>query len=136
MDCRFCKEGEPELLDADGVRLAATRVIGDCWVVICLDDAYWAHAVDDTWIPCARKAAEEHAIVVRLPHTADGVVITLRDFIWRAGEGCKKTRCQVDAFGDQYLDVCDDGTNETETREFAFNRFYSSEAVLDEKEGE
>jgi len=73
MDCRFCKEDEPVLLDADGVRLAATRVVGDCWVDICLDDAYWAHAVDDTWMPCARKAAEEHAIVDKLPKTADGV---------------------------------------------------------------
>ena len=65
--CKSCDEGdEPVLLDIDGVRCCVGGNAG-CW----------AHAHEDDWWPCQRKAAEEHAMVQCLPD----VVINLRRFV-------------------------------------------------------
>ena len=56
MYCHWCDDDEPQLLDIDGVRgdVSGSKVV--CW----------AHAYEDDWWPCQRKAAEEHAEVERL----------------------------------------------------------------------
>ncbi len=57
MWCKSCEEGDvPHVLDIDGLRAANTGKEG-----------VWAHAYEDDWWPCQRKAAEEHAIVGKLP---------------------------------------------------------------------
>ena len=62
MPCTSCDEGnEPHLLDIDGVRCSVSGTPG-CW----------GHAYEDDWWPCQRKAAEEHAIIDKLPKDADG----------------------------------------------------------------
>ncbi len=53
MYCKSCSEGdEPVLLDVDGVLCSVSGEPG-CW----------GHSYEDTWWPCQRKAAEEHAVV-------------------------------------------------------------------------
>lgn len=73
MWCKSCDEGdEPNVLDIDGVRSSISGTPG-CW----------AHAYEDDWWPCQRKAAEEHAIVDKLPKTKDGVsVVPGEDVVW------------------------------------------------------
>ncbi len=57
MFCKWCDEGnEPAVLDVDGVLSSVSGNPG-CW----------CHSEGDSWWPCYRKAAEEHAIVAKLP---------------------------------------------------------------------
>lgn len=59
--CRWCDAGdEPTVLDRDGV---SSSISGQPGV--------WAHAYEDSWWPCQRKAAEEHAEVERLRRSED-----------------------------------------------------------------
>lgn len=56
MDCKWCDAGdEPSVLDRDGVQVEISGQPG-----------LWAHAHEDSWWPCQRKAAEEHAEIERL----------------------------------------------------------------------
>lgn len=74
MWCKTCEEGDaPHVLDVDGVRSELSGKEG-----------VWAHAHEDNWWPCQRKAAEEHAIVDKLPKTADDVPVIVheRPVVW------------------------------------------------------
>ncbi len=54
--CKWCDAGdEPSVLDRDGVQVDISGQPG-----------LWAHAYEDSWWPCTRKAAEEHAEIERL----------------------------------------------------------------------
>ena len=53
--CKWCSTDEPSVLDQDGVQVAISGQPG-----------LWAHAYEDSWWPCTRKAAEEHAEIERL----------------------------------------------------------------------
>ncbi len=56
MNCPGCIGGnEPVLLDEDGVLCSVSGNPG-----------YWCHAYDGEWVPCDRKAVEEHAEIERL----------------------------------------------------------------------
>ena len=64
MDCEWCSAGsEPRLLDINGVLCN-----------ISANPGCWSHSFDDgwRWRFCLRKAAEEHAIIEKLPKNADG----------------------------------------------------------------
>lgn len=88
MDCEYCLLGdEPEVLDEDGVLSSITHKPGS-----------WAHGVNDDWVLCWRKAAEEHAEVVRLrtalapfataaPHMTCRKRDPVNEGIWRAPDG-------------------------------------------------
>ncbi len=76
MYCKWCNEGnEPVVLDIDGVLSSVSGTPG-CW----------GHNYEDTWWPCERKAAEEHAIVAKLPVTKDGVPVVPRMRVWLDAE--------------------------------------------------
>lgn len=58
MECPYCyQDSEPSLLNFDGVN---SELPGD--------PVYWGHAYEgeNDWWPCQRKAAEEHAALLRL----------------------------------------------------------------------
>ncbi len=60
--CKWCDKGdEPTVLDRDGVLSSISGQPG-----------LWAHAYEDNWWPCQRKAAEEHAILGRIEAAEKG----------------------------------------------------------------
>ena len=86
----------------------------------------------------ANKIAQLEAELERLylPWTEDNDRIGLHAFLWRTLPGGGKVRCQVDGIHESYLDVCDDGTSETESIHFGDSLLYRKEENLDKDQSD
>lgn len=90
MYCKWCNEGnEAALLDINGVRCDVSGSEEGCW-----GHAYERRKGENRggWWPCQRKAAEEHALVDKLPTDAEGTRCLPGDVRWgvcATGTGAK-----------------------------------------------